>query len=110
MPDVPAEWELPERTRELATPMTWLLLPKALEGCWWLILFLLGPILDVAVTDPVVRPADEGMIKPLMSVLLMPDAAPFFTFRTSFLPDGIGWPSGMSEWSAEIWVAGLKTI
>ena len=50
-----------------------------------------------------------AMVSALISLLLIAEV-PFLTFLISFLPEDIGCPSGMSEWSAESYVCGLKTI
>ena len=100
----PEDCELPERTREeLGIPMEGPL--KPFTGCYNVILFLWWLLEAVRLICP-----PDARVIVLMSLLLMPVAPPFFTFLISFLPDDIVWPSGMSEWSADSCVYGLKTI
>ena len=93
----PAELELPERTRELGAPIEEPV--KPLAGYWRVMLFfwwLFDTPLPVRFTWP-----PEARAMALISLLLMPEA-PFLTFLINFLPEDMGWPSGMSELSTEL--------
>ena len=88
---------MPERTRELGMLIVGPL--KPVEGCCSVMLFLWW-LLDAVLPVRFTYPPDARAIA-LISLLLMPEAPPFFTFLMSFLPDDIVYPSGMSEWSAD---------